>query len=478
MRGRPRPFVPLTRSSNSPQRIPVSEAPQDLDTPLPAVRGAASRFWQRAWHTRRFRWMVGLSIAAHLLLMPWRVLPSSDLEYRDVDGELEILAGVFDEAPPAPPEPEAPATPPASETPSADGFVDAGKSPRDAAVDAATDAGALDAGDSDAALGDAEADAGPSGDAAPDLADAGLFASRALKGADELLGTSAGVAAADQYTMVMLDIAEMRADPIGQRLPLFLGAIPEWEKFTAGIDVDPLRDADWLVVYGPSLRRTGRNVIVVRTRMADPALDNVISAVAGRYEKGGPIDAGVKGVKATLGYANFAERVFLHPQPKLLVVVPPDKATEAAQAFRKAAFPNKIRPGELARVHVKTPSKPFPWIPATVVDARMWIASLGDEGFLIRAEGDTGSPEEAQAVVPVIRDVIARENGLAVRLVTLGLLDGIRVDARGTQVQAEVRATREQAEAIMGFLSGVVGVTWPAPPPAAPRPIAPRNAPR
>lgn len=421
--------------------------------------------------------MLALSVGAHLALMPWRVLPSSDLEYRDVDGELEILAGVFDEAPPAPPEPEAPAPPPPSESPSADGFLDAGPAKRDAAADAGADAGPQDAGEGDASTADAEVDAGPSGDASPDLADAGLFAARALKGADELLGTSAGVAAADQYTMVMLDIAEMRADPIGQRLPLFLSAIPEWEKFTAGIDVDPLRDADWLVVYGPSLRRTGRNVIVVRTRMTDPALDNVIGAVAGRYEKGGPIDAGVKGVKATLGYANFAERVFLHPQPKLLVVVPPDKATEAAQAFRKATFPAKIRPGELGRVHVKNPSKPFPWIPATVIDARMWIASLGDEGFLIRAEGDTGSPEEAQAVVPVIRDVIARENGLAVRLVTLGLLDGIRVDARGTQVQAEVRASREQAEAIMGFLSGVVGVTWPAPPPVAPRPSPPRNAP-
>ncbi len=421
--------------------------------------------------------MLALSVGAHLALVPWRVLPSSDLEYRDVDGELEILAGVFDEAPPAPPEPPVPAAPPPSENTSSESFVDAAPPKRDAGADASADAGVRDAGDGDASEADADVDAGPSGDSGPDLGDAGLFASRALKGADELLGTSAGVAAADQYTMVMLDIAEMRADPIGQRLPLFLSAIPEWEKFTAGIDVDPLRDADWLVVYGPSLRRTGRNVIVARTRMTDPALDNVIGAVAGRYEKGGPIDAGVKGVKATLGYANFAERVFLHPQSKLLVVVPPDKATEAAQAFRKAAFPHKIRPGELARVHVKTPNKPFPWIPATVLDARMWIASLGDDGFLIRAEGDTTTPEEALAVVPVIRDVIARENGLAVRLVTLGLLDGIRVDARGSQVQAEVRATREQAEAIMGFLGGVVGVTWPAPPPTTPRQPAPRTIP-
>jgi hypothetical protein len=451
----------------------VTERHEDDDTPLPEVGGRSGRFWHRAWQSTRFRWMVGLSLAAHSLLTPWRILPTTSLEYRDVDGELEILAGVFDEAPPAPePEPTPPAPAPAEPT-SADGFLDAGRAPRDAAVDAAAldatpnDASTTDAGSNDASAADAEA----SGDAA--LADAGLFASQAPKGADELLGTSAGVATADQYTMVMLDVAELRADPLGTRVPVFLSAIPEWEKFTAGLDIDPIRDADWLVVYGPSLRRTGRNVIVVRTRMTDQALDTAIAGVSGRYPNGGPIDAGVKGMKATLGYANFAERVFLHPQPKLLVVVPPDKTTEAAQAFRKASFPNKLRPGEIARVHVKLPSKPFPFIPTTVSEARMWLATLGDEGFLIRAEGECGTAEEAQAAAPVIRDVIARENSLAVRLVTLGLLDGAKVDARDKHVQFEVRATREQAEAIMGFLAGLVGVTWPAPPPVLPKIVAP-----
>jgi hypothetical protein len=437
------------------------------------VGGLAARFWSRAWHRRRFRLLVGISIAAHLALTPWRIVPTSSLEYRDVDGELEILAGAFEEEAPPPPPPEAPPPPPTAEAPSADGVFDAGVR-RDASADAGTDAGHGDAGDA----GDTDAADADAADAIADpLGDAGLFAARGLKGADELLGTSAGVAAADQYTMVMLDVAELREDPIGQRLPIFLTAIPEWEKFVAGVDVDPIRDAEWLVVYGPSLRRTGRNVVVVKTRMSDANLEAAVAAVASKYEQGGPIDAGVRGVKATLGYANFAERVFLRPQPKLLVVVPPDKAGEAATAFRKATFASKLRPGELARVHVKSPSKPFPWIPATVTEARMWIASLGEDGFLIRLEGDTASPEEAEAVVPVIRSVIARENSLGVRLVTLGLLDAAKVDARGTHVQAEVRATREQAEAIMGFLGGVVGVAWPAPPPTPtkePRFRAPR----
>jgi hypothetical protein len=443
----------------------VTEETSNDVSPLPEVGGTAARFWSRAWHRKRFRAVVAVSVAAHLLLTPWRIVPSSSLEYRDVDGELEILAGAFQEEPAPPPPPAPPEPPPPPETPSAQGFLDAGAR-RDASVDAGADA-ARDGGENDAEGEDAASDA--STEDADTLGDAGLFAARGLKGADELLGTSAGVAAAEQYTMVMLDVAELRADPIGQRIPVFLQAIPEWEKFVAGVDVDPIRDAEWLVVYGPSLRRTGRNVVVVKTRMSDANLEAAVAAVASKYDQGGPFDAGVKGVKATLGYANFAERVFLRPQPKLLVVVPPDKAGEAAAAFRNASFASKLRPGELARVHVKTPSKPFPWIPSTVTDARMWIASLGDDGFLVRAEGDTATPEEAQAVVPVIRDVVARENSLALRLVTLGLLDTVKVDARGTHVQAEVRATREQVEAIMGFLGGVVGVAWPAPLPVPPR---------
>ena len=437
-----------------------------VDSPLPIVAGTPGRFWKRSWHSRRFRAMALVSICVHLALSPWRIIPSSSLEYRDVEGELEILAGVFDEAPPAPEE----SAPPPAPVPAAtlDGFLDAGPKPlADAGSDASVDARAPDAAATDDAAIDGAADAETQEDSS--LVEGGLFAHGSPKGADELLGTSAGVATADQYTMVMIDVEELRSDITGQRVPIFLSAIPEWEKFTAGIDIDPLRDADWLVVYGPSLRRTGRNVIVVHTRMTDPALDSVIAAVASRYPQGGRIDAGVPGVKATLGYANFAERIFLHPQPNLLVVVPPDKATEAAKAFRKATFPVKLRPHEVARVHIKTPSKPLPFLPATITDARMWLASNGDEGLVIRVEGDTGSPEEALAAVPVLRDVIARENSLAMRLVTLGLLDGAKVEARGAMVQAEVPASREQAEAIMGFLAGVVGVAWPAPPPTMPR---------
>jgi hypothetical protein len=91
----------------------VTERHEDDDTPLPEVGGRSGRFWHRAWQSTRFRWMVGLSLAAHSLLTPWRILPTTSLEYRDVDGELEILAGVYDEAPPAPePEPTPPAPAP------------------------------------------------------------------------------------------------------------------------------------------------------------------------------------------------------------------------------------------------------------------------------------------------------------------------------------------------------------------------------
>src|SRR4029079_9025636 len=98
--------------------------------------------------------------------------------------------------------------------------------------------------------------------------------------------------------------------------------------------VDPIRDTDWILVYGPSLIHTERDAGIGHYSAPHAVVDQAVDSIAKRYDKGGVFDAGVPGVKASLGHADNAERVFMRGQPHVLIIVPKDKATDFARRAR------------------------------------------------------------------------------------------------------------------------------------------------
>ena len=116
--------------------------------------------------------------------------------------------------------------------------------------------------------------------------------------------------------LVIVNMAVIRAHPVGAKLGPLLSAIPQWDDFHRRLGrVDPVRDTDWVLINGPSLdgheaatpsssttRRPGR-----RGRQGHHAWSRTSTSTAGRF------DAGVPGVKAALGHADRYERVFLRP---------------------------------------------------------------------------------------------------------------------------------------------------------------------
>lgn len=429
-----------------------------------------------------------LSIVAHGFVAPWNLLPdASGIEFKDPAGELSIPVDLLGEEAPSPPEPApAPAatvdpTPVATKDPTAPGKPDAGPKIVDAGADAPEKLAELpEAGLAIGADGGEPTDAGGADGAAPEdaglvaLADAGAGpGSGGPRDPETMFGLSKVVNAGVQNVVLGVNVALIRKHPVGARMGPVLQAIPQWKDFLKGAPspVDPIRDTDWILIYGPSLIHTDKDAVLVRYNVSDDAVDSTIGAIARTYDKGGAYDAGVSGVKASLGFADNAQRVFLRPQSKLLVIVPPSHAHEAAMTFRRQV-PRGPPPAEAMRLVVHRPSNQIS-IPGlkfseSLTEIRLWIVPRADGGADVHAEGDCTDPAAALDSADRLTELLRRQNSLGVRFATRGLLNNAAVVADGTKIKLHVLASPEQLEAVLQLAAAAVNAQVAPPGPTSP----------
>jgi hypothetical protein len=257
-----------------------------------------------------------------------------------------------------------------------------------------------------------------------------------------------------------------------------LSSIPQWDDFISGTGVDPISQTDWVLISGPGLIDTSNDVIIVRYSAPDAVVDKAIDVVSKKYEHGGPFDAGVPGVRAALGHADKAPRVFLRPQTHLLAVVPVPYANTAAKILVRSKVSPNVRPGEAVRLTLKRPNHPFPDIPKTVSELRLWVLPRSDGSAEVFAEGDTASDAEAVAAADDIGKVVGRfKSNFLVRALTKGLLNGVDVKSSGKLVTLHLDANQEQLEALLSIVEGQVRARkGPAPPPSASAPAPSSSA--
>ncbi|WP_146653781.1 hypothetical protein [Labilithrix luteola] len=441
-------------------------------------------FWSGRTLRIVFGVAVGVSFVLHWFLAPWRLLPDrSGLEFKDNADELTIPVDLLGEEAPPPPPPAPPeqheAPPPVEKDPNAANPIkmldasapkpkpdaqapDASVLATDAGLEATSRDGGTAIGDGgavhDAGEGDASADAGlvAEGDAG-----AGGHGPRDPGG---MIGMPGLVAAGQVNVTLLVNVSVIRSNSVGQRMGPLLFAIPQWNDFMKGAQtgVDPIRDTEWILIYGPSLIHTDRDAVIVRYGASDALVDKAVDAIALRYDRGGAFDAGVPGVKASLGHADNAERVFLRVQPHVLAVVPKDKATEFARVLKRAPISPKVRPGEAMRLTVKDPWKQIS-IPGlkfsqSLKEIRLWVAPrAGDDGADVFVEGDCTDEAAADEVAEALTDLLRRQNSVLVRAATRGLLNGAKVVPDGSQVKLRLNVTQEQLEALLQAIGAFLG---------------------
>lgn len=389
----------------------------------------------------------GFSLAVHWLVSPWSLLPdSSGVELKDPEGELAIPIDLLGEEAPPPPEPAPPT--PAPEPPAPEAAKDQAAQRKPDAGAKIVDAGVKLAAIHDAGVGEVDDDGGAPTDAGGEPGAGGPRDPKSMFGLSKVV--NAGV----QNVVLGVNVALIRTHPVGARMGPVLQAIPQWRDFLRGApsSVDPVRDADWILIYGPSLIHTEKDAVLVRYNASDVAIDATIASIAQSYDKGGPFDAGVPGVSGSLGFADNAPRVFLRPQSKLLVIVPPSHAREAALTFKKQV-PRGPSPSEAMRLVVNSPSNQIS-IPGlkfsqSLTQLRLWITPRTDGGADVYAEGDCTEEAAALDSAERLTELLMRQNSLGVRFATRGLLNGAAVTAEGKLIKLHIAATAEQLEAVL-----------------------------
>jgi hypothetical protein len=448
-------------------------------------RTGPERFWRRRSARLAFATCLLLSAAGHYAIAPFEV--PHGFEIKDVEGDAVIPVEVLTaEAPP----PEPP--PPPAEAPTSARSDDAKEGAARHDAGALHDAGeASDASDvhdaapphdaaapSDAAIGDASsggalADGGPT-DAGNGAGDGGLLAEADAgnAGANGIVG--AAIQADVNLVTLVVNAEVIRQHPVGAHMGYMLRGIPQWDEFMNGTDIDPVRDADWVQVAGPSLVNTARDVVLIHYSCPDATVDRAIAVVSKKYDRGGPYDAGVPGVKATLAHADRAERVLLRAQPHVLAVVPPSIAEKSARALTTSRLPAHNHPGEAVYLRLVNPHHPMPEVPESITEMRLRVVPRPDLGADVFIEGDTKDASAATDAAGELRKVARRHNDAFTAMLTHGLLDRVEVTTDGSLVKAHIPVTLDQIQTITALVSSFLGLEPPASSSPAPGSAPPR----
>ncbi len=410
---------------------------------------------EKFWANRGVSVALGIaffvSLVLHYSISPWTLFPERTLEFKDTEGEISISTDLLNDQ--ADEQPQKSDSPPTSDpdTP--------GPGPkthtRDASVDEDKDGGEdLDADITDAAAEISDAEIAMIGDAS-------VIGANGPRDPNALIGAAGSVQAGPPLVQLLVNMEVIRKNPIGAQMGPLLSAIPQWDDFISGTKVDAVRDTDWVFISGPSLIHTDRDAIFVHYSTTDAVVDHAVDVVAHKYDRGGYFDAGVPGVKASLGHADRAQRVFLRPQSHLLVVVPPDYAHTAAVMLLHVKISPHLRPNEAMRLTLENPSHPMPFLPTSMKELRLWIVPRADGGADAIVEADCTDAAAAIQAAEDVKKLIRQQNSLGVRMLTNGLLNGFDVDVDGPMLRARLPASKEQLETILGLVASQLGVTLP-----------------
>lgn len=273
------------------------------------------------------------------------------------------------------------------------------------------------------------------------------------------------VSAGPNNMFVVINFQVIRSHPLGARLQPILLAIPEWKMFMSGSSIDPYRDTDWMLITGPSLRDTTKDAVYIHYSAPDSEIEKAITQVSSQYAKGGTMDVGVPGVKTTRFFAQGAERAFLRANgQKMVMIVPSTHAKQFAQELAKGPPTPRFKKGEAFRGRFKHPGGSVNLIPTEIDQLNMWLVPrASDGGADLYAEGECASPQLATKASDDSRNTVNQVNGIGVKLLTAGALNGYEVHAEGSTLKAHLPGSKDQTEAVIGLIGASLGVAPPKP---------------
>ncbi len=232
-----------------------------------------------------------------------------------------------------------------------------------------------------------------------------------------------------------------------------------WGPVLDGTGIDPQKDLTRAFVTAPSARAEREAVVVLEHTLSPEKLQTGLDTLMARSD---PPASQLEGMKVPAMRVTLQghTRVIAVVEPSFLVVLPEDKAREAARFVGTGGFPDPT--GEEAAVAtavepartLKAPNAPR--VPETVrsMEAKIFLAKDGGADLVL--DGASASPEQARADAEELTEAVDRATSVKVAIVKVRFFDPVTFTAEEDRIKAKRHLTPGEIDRLFGLLAAVL----------------------
>jgi len=234
----------------------------------------------------------------------------------------------------------------------------------------------------------------------------------------------------------------------------------------AGTGVDAVGDTNYVMVSGPSLKDTSKDVVLFSYSKSDADVERaVITLSQNKRFGGGELDAGVPPVRGWQAKADEIPRALLRgPQPHVLAVTPVDPATikRVASQLASGRIREHLPAGVALTMKLSAPHASIPDLPEELQSVSLKVVPRADGGANIFGEGTAADDAGAAVAVTKMQKMIDKlTSNPVVKFFAGRMLRALDIHADGKKLMLSFPAEASWVEALMGMLQDAVakGIT-------------------
>ncbi len=260
--------------------------------------------------------------------------------------------------------------------------------------------------------------------------------------------------AGPRNAVVVVNVDAMRAMPAFAPLSAVAGRLPPWNELSA-----PALGLGWVLVAGPSLVRTERDVVLLRVAADDATIDRWLDALGAKAPSRAAVPMPTTpDVHAVSVHVDGATRVAMRAGHHVVAFVPPGAAAEASRALLASPPPEHVASPALLGVRLLEPHRVIPKLaPDGVTELRLAVAPTRADGADVVLEEDAPTAARARKPRDDLIATIDAQNTMAVRLVLAGILDHVEATTNGRTVTVRLHATPDQVRNVINLLGVMTG---------------------
>jgi len=220
----------------------------------------------------------------------------------------------------------------------------------------------------------------------------------------------------DAFVQVLFNGNRLRGNSAGAALGGVLTALPEWKSFFEGTTIDPIGDAEHLLIAGPQFRKSRDVVVWMQYRVPEADMKAAIDTLVKRTKNGRWLEDSP--VPAAIAKAHQYKRIFaLIPGKKLLVILPVSAKAQLAKVKTVRPFNASSKSGIV--ISLVTPRNAFADyldvvdVPKTYKWLRLVVTPLAAGGADVALEIGDATPEDAAKHGPELEKQLSQVRTLA-----------------------------------------------------------------